>query len=126
MKFATPSTVRQVLDHARLRASLPNCFVVPHKTPLTRQPMPAAGIQPMGATRTIWLFTRGCDSVRLEGQSATDGTRLLIAGPGAKREVHDFRDLPAMLEYQRTYEQLLRQLGYSLEPYITDRRRRPR
>jgi hypothetical protein len=52
--------------------------------------------------------------------------RLLIAGPGRRREAHDFADASALVEYQRTFEHHLQQEGFSLDEYVTERRRRPR
>jgi hypothetical protein len=80
----------------------------------------------MSTIRTAWLFTRGVESVRLEIELGSPGVRLLIAGPGRLRAEREFADVSALIEYQRKYEHGLRQDGFSLDEYITERRRRPR
>jgi hypothetical protein len=78
------------------------------------------------ATRTTWLFTRGDDSVLLEIQLLSDGARLLVSGPGDKREFHDFADIPELLAYQRIYQQRRCDEGYTVEQFLAERRRTPR
>ena len=76
--------------------------------------------------RTVWLFTRGRESVRLEVVRQEHGVRLLVKGPGGKRAVYDFADLVDLVQHQSELEQHIVSQGFSLETFTTERRRAPR
>lgn len=92
-----------------------------HDQPI-RSLMPGVGSDP----HVAWLFTREHRSVRLEVRLTGDQVRLLIAGPGSKRAILDFPDLPSLLDYQAAYERQLASEGFVLEQFLSERRRWPR
>jgi hypothetical protein len=75
---------------------------------------------------TAWLYTKGPESVRMEALRHRDSFELSISGPGKKRTVLEFGDSAALTVYQTEYESRLVTEGYTLEQYISERRRVPR
>ena len=76
--------------------------------------------------RDVWLFTRGRDSVRVEVMALARGVRLVVKGPGSKRESYDFDDMRELARQQETVEEQLAARGFALERFVTERRRWPR
>ena len=76
--------------------------------------------------RNAWLFTRGRESVRLEVREVTTGVQLVVCGPGVKRETYEFPDMLALMVREAELERSLVRLGFTLEEFISDRRRYPR
>jgi hypothetical protein len=76
--------------------------------------------------RTAWLFTRGRESVRMQVIGEGRCITLRVAGPGAKRAAYDFPDMLALLQHEAQLESHLVAQGYTLEEFISERRRWPR
>jgi hypothetical protein len=72
-------------------------------------------------TMTAWLFTRGDESIRMV--QSTDRIELHVLGPGSARSVHQFDTTVDLVVWQMDVERQLRSSGWSLERFLTDRRR---
>lgn len=71
---------------------------------------------------TIWLFSRGGDSVRMIRGATPEGrARLLVYGPGNTQAVYEFDDAVECSTQEAEVEQQLVAEGYTLEQF-TDRR----
>ena len=69
-----------------------------------------------------WLFTRGAESIRVQG---TDGKPcLILAGPGIVREKHEFDTVIDLAAFMIDTESRLLADGWGLERFDTERRRR--
>jgi hypothetical protein len=66
-----------------------------------------------------WLFTRGCESVRLQ-RVARDHheVRLTIDGPGDTQEHVDFVDVISCMAHQSEIERRLISQGFQLEDFV--------
>ena len=69
-----------------------------------------------------WLFTRGAESIRV--QSTEGKPCLILAGPGMAREEHEFRTVIDLAAFMIDTERRLRETGWVLERFHTERRRR--
>lgn len=68
--------------------------------------------------QTSWLFVRDGESIWIERQ----GSSLVVAGPGPKREDHDFPDEAALETFQIALAERLAGDGWFLWAFDRDRR----
>ena len=68
---------------------------------------------------TSWLFVKGDQSIWVERPR---GCSMIVAGPGALREQHDFADEDALQGYQMAIAEKLASAGWLL--WGVDRQRR--
>lgn len=74
----------------------------------------------MGDASTIWLFSRGAESVQVARLSVPDGSWvLLIEGPGPQHRVEECADLLASVHQQAELERRLIQDGFRLQRFMT-------
>jgi hypothetical protein len=66
-----------------------------------------------------WLFVRGSDSIWIE---RPHGHTMLVAGPGAFREEHEFSDEGALQAYQVDLATRLTDAGWFLWGFDRERR----
>jgi hypothetical protein len=74
------------------------------------------------ATRSIWLYSRGDDSVRIEVRELGHALQLVVCGPGSRQAAYDFADAASLIEHQASQEAHLLTQGYCLESFNADRR----
>lgn len=74
--------------------------------------------------KLAWLFVRGTESIRVERDDA--GPTLLVAGPGTERQHRVFRDDIELAVFEMELESRLRDSGWELERFQTERRRKRR
>jgi hypothetical protein len=68
-----------------------------------------------------WLFVRGSESIWVE---RPHGHTMLVAGPGAFREEHEFADEEALQAYQVDIATRLTDAGWFLWGFDRERRQR--
>ena len=71
---------------------------------------------------SVWLFTRGPQSVRLVREENSKGCRLFLYGPGTEVVTHEFAELTECMKRQAEIEQSLQAAGYQLAQPASDRR----
>jgi hypothetical protein len=72
---------------------------------------------------TSWIFTHGQETIYV---ARPDGRALVIRGPGASRQRHEFLDEDALQLYQMTMAEQLAERGWTLYGVDRDRRLRER
>lgn len=77
-------------------------------------------------TAAAWLFVRGDVSVRMEVWRQGDAFQLRIFGPGKERHALELTDLGTLMARQSELESALIADGFSLEKFVSERRRWPR
>jgi hypothetical protein len=75
------------------------------------------------ATRSVWLYSRGRDNVRIEVRELGHALQLVVSGPGTRQSAYDFADAAALFEHQASRESHLLAQGYCLERFSTERRK---
>jgi hypothetical protein len=75
-----------------------------------------------GRQERAWLFVRGTASLRFTW--ASDPAALHIAGPGERRETHQFASLAELLLFQLRVAADLRAQGWQLATGAAERRHR--
>jgi hypothetical protein len=62
----------------------------------------------------------------MEARRLGDGFQLTIAGPGKERRTMHFSDLTALIQHHAQIEARLITDGFTLDQFLSDRRRVPR
>ena len=78
-----------------------------------------AGVYCAAVPASSWLFLRGDQSIWVERPR---GFTMVVAGPGAQREEHEFRDEAALQDYQGDLADRLTAAGWFLAAHDHDRR----
>ena len=74
------------------------------------------------ATRSIWLYARGGESVRIEVRELGHALQLVVSGPGARQAAYDFADAASLFEHHASQEAHLLTQGFCLESFSAERR----
>jgi hypothetical protein len=79
----------------------------------------------MPSDESLWLFTRGRESIRVVRTILSQQTlRLIVSGPGYVRDVREFLDEAACTVYHSMFERRLLAVGFHLENF-SERRNAP-
>jgi hypothetical protein len=68
---------------------------------------------------SFWIFTKGEQSIHI---ARLEGRALIVCGPGAERQRHEFRDEDALQLYQISIAEQLAERGWTLFGVNRDRR----
>jgi hypothetical protein len=71
---------------------------------------------------SVWLYTRGSQSVRLVRQESANGCGLFLYGPGTDVVTYEFANVAECMKRQAELEQGLLAAGYRLAQISPDRR----
>jgi hypothetical protein len=74
----------------------------------------------MSDASTVWVFSRGAESVQVARLAAADGSwLLLITGPSPQHRVEQCEDLLASVHQQAELERQLIEDGFRLQRFVT-------